>query len=147
MCWWQIAEAPCVRNSLLAMYVSPFMLEWGTEQDHRASRILRDYFFVCSERRTLFAMSDQNGMPDTFMYQFVFRPFPFVGDYHAAELDYVFDHSWPLLIPLGGEYAKMGAIMGHYWTNFAKNLDPNVGSSPVVCCILLPWTDYSGRRR
>ena len=118
-------------DTIASQIMELYPLHEFPSQDHRASRILRDYFFVCSERRTLFAMSDQNGMPDTFMYQFVFRPFPFVGDYHAAELDYVFDHSWPLLIPLGGEYAKMGAIMGHYWTNFAKNLDPNVGSSPV----------------
>lgn len=58
-----------------------------------------------------------------------------LGAYHSSELQYLF--------VLGGSPApftpaqqQLSAAMTTYWTQFAKNLDPNSPSEP-------PWTEYS----
>jgi len=97
------------------------------------SAILKDYFFVCSSRRTLLAMQAQG--VQAYMYHFTYDGV--LGDnlwgvYHGAELPFVFDNEWPVIINTFNANDKVVAdIFGTYWTNFAKYGNPNGHGTPV----------------
>eukprot|EP00698_Gefionella_okellyi_P003847 TRINITY_DN1356_c0_g1_i2.p1 TRINITY_DN1356_c0_g1~~TRINITY_DN1356_c0_g1_i2.p1 ORF type:complete len:530 (+),score=81.31 TRINITY_DN1356_c0_g1_i2:28-1617(+) len=115
-----------------ATIVSEILTEYPanlfTSSDHRAAMILRDYFFVCSSRRALRAM-DAQGAP-TWMYHFTYKgdwvEDPWLGDYHSAELEFVWDNPWPPIVHrFSDNDTAMAASFGQYWTNLAKFLDPS----------------------
>ncbi len=54
-----------------------------------------------------------------------------LGADHGAELPYVFGllNHWKTAVP--GQDLKLQNVVMQYWTNFAKNLDPNGGGLPT----------------
>ncbi len=86
-----------------------------------ASHVIRDYMFFCSTRRAAIALNAISGVR-TFVYQFDyvedFLEYPFVGDNHMAELEFVFSNPFP---PIFHIFSKndwtMAGIMGQYWAN------------------------------
>ena len=96
-----------------------------TNADHRAATILRDYFFVCSARRALLAMSS-HGTP-TWMYHFTYKgdwiEYPILGDYHSAELEFVWDNAFPPIV--------------HIFTKDDKKLAQSFGNYDSDCCVIL----------
>jgi len=101
--------------------------------DLKAAAILRDYFFVCPGRRIMRATTG-TGVANSRMYHFTYKgdwiEDPFIGDYHSAELEFVWDNEWPPIIHIFSERDKfMADAFGTYWTNFAYSLDPNGNST------------------
>jgi para-nitrobenzyl esterase len=45
--------------------------------------------------------------------------------YHSGEIEYVFQVLWSKKLPFGPDDRKTSELMASYWTNFAKNGDPN----------------------
>jgi para-nitrobenzyl esterase len=106
----------------------------------RLAHFLRDWFFTCTSRRTARAVSDAS-VP-TFLYQFVYPKVELhreMGDYHAAELPYVFGsklmHAFPIFTQ--DDIALRDEIQT-YWTNMATNLNPNIGVTPA-----LEWPQFT----
>jgi len=93
--------------------------------------VLRDFFFVCSTRRAAKAVTKVN---PTFVYQFDYKGDlvwnTTFGDFHGSELLMVFDNYEAL--HYSPRDIAMSATFQDYWTNFAKNLDPNVGVQPLL---------------
>ncbi len=73
-------------------------------------------------------LQTEYGTADVYYYYFDQHPKIFNGAMHASELSYVFDHMDSHPIPLmhyNNEDKALSAIMVKYWTNFAKNGNPN----------------------
>ena len=47
------------------------------------------------------------------------------GDYHSSELNFVFENLATCWRPFSGKHYDLARKMCNYWTNFAKNGDPN----------------------
>lgn len=93
--------------------------------------IITDLTFVCPARVAAKTLSTQQ--PATFVYNFssVFsnplaQPF---GAFHGSELPFVFNN-FGMLNP-SSQQRDLATKMLHYWTNFAKNGDPNDSSLPT----------------
>jgi carboxylesterase type B len=101
--------------------------------------ILRDYFFVCSNRRAAAALSSHS-LP-VFYYQFDYRGDLIwnttFGDFHASELLMVFDNYQ--VLHYSARDIMLSGNFQDYWTNFAKSLDPKVGTESSE---LLKWPKY-----
>eukprot|EP00698_Gefionella_okellyi_P025152 TRINITY_DN909_c0_g1_i1.p1 TRINITY_DN909_c0_g1~~TRINITY_DN909_c0_g1_i1.p1 ORF type:complete len:542 (+),score=83.53 TRINITY_DN909_c0_g1_i1:1149-2774(+) len=89
-----------------------------------AAQILRDYIFVCATRRALRAVSQYND--NTWSYEFTY---PYIndsvswllGDYHSAEVRYVFG-----MVDNPSEHdLRMFDVMGEYWGAMATYNNPN----------------------
>jgi para-nitrobenzyl esterase len=100
----------------------------------RAARrqVVRDQVFFCSTRRAARA-AVAAGQP-AWVYRFDF-PIPSLeydlfGDYHSAEVQYVFGNS-------AAAGSAESAYMQSYWTNFVKTGDPNNGGGTP-----LAWPAY-----
>jgi para-nitrobenzyl esterase len=111
--------------------------------DIKGAAILRDYFFACASRRLLNA-ARLTGQPNTRLYHFTYKgdfiEDIFLGDYHSAELEFVFDNEWPPIIHIFTERDKiMADAFGSYWSRFVYNLDPNVGNTTSK---FVPWPVY-----
>jgi para-nitrobenzyl esterase len=102
-----------------------------------------DAIFACNGRKAIRSLSQY--VP-TFAYEFNdenaperFLPpvsFPY-GAAHASEIQYIFDI--PVTVPappLDGDQLALAQTMVTYWTNFAKNADPNGPGTPS-------WPQYS----
>jgi len=97
-----------------------------------AAVVLRDYFFACAARRALTSMRESH--PDqadqVWLYHFTY-PGDFIedlvlGDYHSAELPFVFDNPWPPLIhSFSQKDQEMADTFGLYWSNLVHFLTPN----------------------
>jgi para-nitrobenzyl esterase len=99
--------------------------------DDQLSHILRDYMFTCSTRRAVRQVSKW-ATEDTpvFLYQFNYMSrwldFKVMGDYHTSEIYFLFDNAWPPVIHrFNKDDEGMAAIMGGYWTQFARSGNPN----------------------
>ena len=78
----------------------------------------------------------KTGVP-VYLYFFNRKPAlseAWAGSYHAAEIPFVFDSHSDLLPATAGD-ASLTAMMGRYWTNFARSGNP---SGPSV----VPWPPY-----
>ena len=96
--------------------------------DDQVSHILRDYVFLCSSRRAARASAKQ-GNP-TYLYQFSYLndwvDFKVGGDYHTAEIYFVFGNDWPPVVHrFSSTDDQMVDAMGRYWTTFASTGNPN----------------------
>jgi len=97
-----------------------------------AAVLLRDFFFACPARRVARTMTAQ-GIA-TYLYHFTFVAPNWIdswilGDYHSAELEYVFDNPWPPVVHVFDEKDdEMAATLGSFWTNLAySGTSPNEG--------------------
>jgi carboxylesterase type B len=62
----------------------------------------------------------------------------FLGVYHSAELEFVFDNAWPPFIhAFSVRDQTMADTFGYYWSNLVKYLDPN-GPSPSPDQVVWP---------
>lgn len=114
--------------------------------DDRAARVLRDFFFTCATRRVARAL-DRFSVP-VYVYHFTYKgdwiEDPFLGDYHSAELCFVFDNEWPPLIHIFSEKdQQMADSFGTFWTNFAKFHDPNGDSTLPRAAGDVFWPKYN----
>lgn len=116
--------------------------DYSNDQDKRAAAILRDHFFACSARRALRAMNE-HGTPNTHLYHFEY-PGDFIedlvlGDYHSAELPFVFNNPWPpILHAFSPHDQQMADTINTYWGNFVHSGDPNAGRNNVT----VTWPPY-----
>ncbi|XP_061188093.1 uncharacterized protein LOC133196179 [Saccostrea echinata] len=105
-----------------------------SEQSRQMVNLFTDIFFDYPAFESLRSHSQDNIKSNTFNYVFEFpgpsfvltSPPPwYVGPGHADELIYLFN-----MFPLTGEGKAVSSAMMTYWTNFAKNRDPNDPSLP-----------------
>lgn len=128
-------DNPSVMNNISLYYPR----QQYKSHDEMASHILRDYFFACAARRTLDAVTRQkvSGWMYRYVYDGHFVEDIILGDYHAAELEYVWDNPWPPIIHIwNAKDHKMADVFGTYWSNLAKHMSPNGNSSQVTSA----WT-------
>jgi len=89
--------------------------------------ILRDYMFVCAARRALRAM-DRHGT-DTWLYHWHYKgdwiDGYILGDYHAAELEFVWDAPIPIIHPFSANDNAMANTVDTYWSNMVWSGNPN----------------------
>jgi len=111
----------------------------------RAAALLRDYFFACPSRRLVRAAGAAS---PSRLYHFVyvgdFIEDPILGDYHSAELQFVFDNAWPPIVHIfTPRDMAVADAFGQYWTNFAYFGDPNGnGTSKLV-----KWPAYDNTKQ
>jgi para-nitrobenzyl esterase len=93
------------------------------------SRLMTDYIFACPSRRAIRANIAQS---PTWEYQWDYRSGvaeKLIGDAHATEIVYVFQHPWVL-----GQFSpkdrQIASMLKHYWLNFIKTYNPNSESRP-----------------
>jgi para-nitrobenzyl esterase len=87
-------------------------------------------------------LAAENGERQVFYYQFSRTP-PFsggdryfgLGATHGMEMPYVFDHLGQQNAAWTATDRKLAAVLPEYWTNFAKNGDPNAPGLP-------PWPSF-----
>jgi len=96
--------------------------------DKQLEIILRDYIFTCATRRAA-RMVAKWGDVNTFLYQFDYQSrwldFKIGGDYHTSEIYFVFNNAWPPVVHQFNDNDKeFAAIMGGYWTEFARHGEP-----------------------
>jgi len=108
-------------NSILEHYP----LGSYSDPSEQAAIILRDYFFVCPTRRVHRATHDE-GLP-SWQYHFTYEyhhpvEFKEFGDYHTAELKYVWDN---FRTHETYKDSKMVDSFGYYWMNTGMYQDPN----------------------
>jgi len=101
--------------------------------------LVTDVVYACSSRKAIRQMV--NFVP-VYAYEFAdpdapqtfLAPvsFPY-GAAHASELNYLFDvrSSIPDPVPLGPVQRLLSQVMVKYWTQFARNGDPNSSAAPV----------------
>lgn len=105
----------------------------ATEQ---IATIIRDFFFLCPTSRALLAQGSWG--EETWLYQFVYRgdwiEDSFMGDYHSAELEYVFGNAWPPIVhQFSARDQAVSTSFGYYWSNFIKYGNPNGnGATPAT---------------
>lgn len=113
-------------RQILALYPG------GTEQEGIRSQyeLQRDSWFGW-QMWTWARLQSQTGRSPSYLYNFSFEtPFPDAriraqGAAHGYELGYVFGHLDSLPMAPTPEMLRMSEIISTYWTNFAKNGDPN----------------------
>lgn len=118
------------------------LYNWSdTKQRETFSRFMTDYIFVCPTRRAIRANIPLN---PTWEYQFAYRNGlveKLIGDAHAAELVYVFQHPWAL-----GEFTPkdraLALLMKNYWVNFIKDFNPNANTNPKPKPSYPNWLPY-----
>jgi para-nitrobenzyl esterase len=93
--------------------------------------VITDLVFLCPARAAArFVAANQ---PKTFAYQFTLAlsAFPDMGSFHGLELPFVFRSITNIrVLSLTNKEKKLTDRMAAYWTNFAKNGDPNGGKLP-----------------
>jgi len=104
----------------------------------RVAAAARDMIFTCGTRRAGRALVEQGHEVYHYQWNHEFTGWRNVsscdnllflcGNYHASELTYVWQKH---LNSLNKNDRDMTAVIGTYWTNFAKNGDPNIGMSPA----------------
>jgi para-nitrobenzyl esterase len=93
--------------------------------------VITDLVFLCPARSAArFVVANQ---PKTFVYQFslALSAFPEMGSFHGLELPFVFHSITNIrILALNNKEKKLTDRMAAYWTNFAKNGDPNGAKLP-----------------
>ena len=116
-------------EALLAHY--PGLKEGDPEAAERASAALLGDSLIGAPVHFYALHAAQAGQP-TFLYIFTRTPpspNQTAGAYHAAELPFVHDTGLPFFDKTVGDEA-LTRIIGDYWTQFAKNGDPNADPHP-----------------
>lgn len=121
--------------------------------DWRVAAVLRDYFFRCATRRVLFEAS-AHGVP-AYNYLFNYHRknilYTLFGDFHSAELSFVFDNPWPPVFGAFNDGDKyVAAAFNAFWTRFAADATPNDSSGvrPADNSTGLPsWPAYTASSR
>jgi para-nitrobenzyl esterase len=88
-------------------------------------RMQTDYAFGFGAHRLAQAMTETG--QQVYLYYFTYTgrgPFKALGAFHSEELMFVGDSYWTSWIVNDGD-RKLADLMGDYWTQFAKNGDPN----------------------
>lgn len=94
--------------------------------------ILRDYMFVCPARRALSAMNAAGA--STWLYHWDYQgdwiDDLLFGDYHSAELEFVFANQWPPIMHMFSlnDYT-MANTVDTYWNNMVWYHNPNGNES------------------
>lgn len=99
--------------------------------------VLTDFGFLCPSR-TAVRLASAN-QPKTFYYQFThaLTGAPFLGSFHGLELGFVFHTiSGVKAVAITKKENKLADRMVGYWTNFAKQGDPNGKNLPK-------WPSYN----
>jgi para-nitrobenzyl esterase len=117
-------------QTIIAMVEQQYPLANYPNAETCFADLLRDFFFICASRRALEAM-DANGAT-TWMYHWDYHgdwiEDKVLGDYHSAELEFVWDNQWP---PIVHQFSQNDTTMSNtvdtYWSNFVFTLDPNSG--------------------
>ncbi len=107
--------------------------DFNNSNREQLSKILRDYMFACPSRRAARAVVE-NGQ-SAFLYQFDFLPklwpdFEVMGDYHGAELYFIWDTCGPgmeLVHVFFEAEKKIVKFMEDWWGNFAREGKPGNG--------------------
>lgn len=133
-------------NAVADHYLNEFPVETPSRLSLALAAVWTDYMFACSSRAHAGAFADSG--VDTFNYWFtdVNAPwtmiptnlpfsYPF-GATHAGEIPYVLYDEELMRQRYGGDDAEVDTLAGYmvdYWTNFAKQGDPNGtdGTGPV----------------
>jgi para-nitrobenzyl esterase len=124
-------------DSLLKLYASESTWE-GT-----VSQGVTDWFFACSARRVARSLAEQQN--PVWLYHFDYLPSWWIddwvlGDYHSAEIDFVFSNAWPPLVhPFNEADQQMADSFGRYWLSMAFNGSPNSGTNTGN----IEWPEYS----
>lgn len=119
-------------STLVDSIVEMYPLSSFDSPEDAMNVVVRDYIFACPTRRALRAIAAQG--ENVWMYRWDYRgdwiEDPLLGDYHTAELEFVWANSWPPLIHLFSENdVKMAETIDTYWANFINTHDPNGNSS------------------
>lgn len=117
-------------------------------------RVLRDFMFACPGRRVLRLMNSapRRRRSASYLYHFE-RGYKgalhvLAGDYHTAEISYVFDNPWLAHVPGIGSWDRadkeLAAEMGSYWAGLARGSgspDPlaNVSCTAKACATWPPY--------
>jgi len=74
--------------------------------------------------------SARNGDGSTYLYMFDHQADPVLGAFHASEIPYAFNSTQFPFSSGGLQDPALGSSMVTYWTNFAKNGEPDSTSLP-----------------
>ena len=125
-------------NAILAAYPSSDFFD----QYNRIATILRDYFFRCNIRQMVRSIRAVTGPSvPTWIYRFnKTRDNPVydvAGNFHGAELPFVFNHNFLHWQP---EDYVLSKQMGCYWSSMADHGNPNLSGCPDV----IEWPENTG---
>jgi para-nitrobenzyl esterase len=120
--------------------------------DGAAEDLLRDYFLACPARAMIREINKQRQATNSknlnkqwlYLFERVYDDivYKIMGDMHAIELFWVFDHP---LTALGGKWEPadhtLALEMGAYWSAVARSGDPNQYMNCPTC---IPWPYFAG---
>jgi len=119
----------CDNSSIVNTILPLYPLSDFRDPDHQMGMIVRDWFFVCATRRihrTLYNYIPKNSWMYHFDYVDHWPGYPYLGDYHSSELNFVFDNWWPHdLKPWNATDQKVADTFGIYWSNMVWNHNTN----------------------
>jgi len=115
-------------STVLAGIQQLYPLSAFKDAEDMLSAVLRDFMFVCSSRRAVRAMTQHNA--SAWLYHWWYKgdwiEDLFLGDYHTAELEFVWNNAWPPFIHMFSDNdAKMADTVDTYWTNLIHYHNPN----------------------
>jgi len=131
------------RNATLIAQIKQ-LYNWSNpeqKQRDKFSTMMTDYIFTCPSRRAIKAASALN---PSWMYQWDYRSGiaeKLIGDAHATEIVYVFQHPF-VLLEFSPKDRQIAHMMQHYFVNFIKTYNPNSQSKPAY----VNWLPYKSDR-
>lgn len=115
----------------------------GADNFWRATDLLTHYFFTCGTRRAARAYAQH---ADVYLYQLDYNLtyvggalYQLLGDFHTAELGFVFQNEWPLgITAFTPADLALSAAVQRMWATLAATGSPNAGGAGGT-----PWPVYS----
>jgi para-nitrobenzyl esterase len=123
-----------------------FLKLYPADSDEQAKRSAQDLAgdqFIAFSTWKWLEMQSATGNTTLYRYEFDDAPPALAnaaprGAYHSAEIEFVFGTLASKNLPWRPEDKALSELMSSYWTNFAKNSDPNGTGLPV-------WPAYSSQ--
>ncbi|KAJ9452387.1 Crystal protein [Diplonema papillatum] len=101
-----------------------------------ANTVIRDYIFACAARHLLRTILSRTPNRQSPLYTYQFRPNlhdSYFGDYHSAEIPFVFNQSSPFWT---AELKDLSTVMHSYWASMATEGKPSCPQCPG-------WNQYA----
>jgi len=108
---------------------------------------LRDRTFLCESYRVASIMNRFN-KGQSYVYQFAYKEhwleYPFLGDFHGSEIQFVWGIDWVPFNWFNANDRKLADQVQTYWGNMAKYANPNgAGTGSEKSDLLVHWPSYN----